>query len=134
MEIKENEHYNVTVVKVMERGAVVSISGMGGKTGFIHISKLSDAFVSNINDYISIGETYDAICCDEKKLAFSVKHLNLKPKYTSAKQHHTETKYSLDDMIARADASLKDKQRHQSVPKSNGHRRRQRRDKPDMMD
>lgn len=134
MEIKENEHYNVTVVKVMERGAVVSISGMGGKTGFIHISKLSDAFVSNINDYISIGETYDAICCDEKKLAFSVKHLNLKPKSANVRSHRTEQKYSLDDMIARADASLKDKQRHQSVPKSNGHRRRQRRDKPDMMD
>lgn len=141
-----NNHYSVTVVKVLERGAVVAISGIDNKTGFIHISNISESFVSNINDYLSVGQTYDAVCTDIEKFSFSVKHLGLKRKAVDATQrsnhagkedkkdsqapqkrrsqppefHGDKDKkaYSVDDMIAKANASLKDKQKHKTASNS----------------
>jgi S1 RNA binding domain protein len=39
-----------TVVKVAEYGAIVRLPG--GKTGLVHISEISDAFVRDVNDYL----------------------------------------------------------------------------------
>ena len=133
-----NNHYSVTVVKILERGAVVTISGIDGKTGFIHISNISESFVSNINEYLTVGQTLDAVCTDTEKFSFSIKHLGLKrnvpekPRHDDRResaqrrtgqppevQHDRPKKeYSVDDMIARANASLKDKQKHKTVSNS----------------
>jgi predicted RNA-binding protein with RPS1 domain len=149
-----NGHYSATVVKILERGAVVTISGIDGKTGFIHISNVSESFVSNISDYLAVGQTYDAVCTDTEKFSFSVKHLGLERKHIDAPQksnhqsshddkkgspqhrtgqppefrHDREKKeYSVDDMIARANASLKDKQKHKTVSNSGFRKNRSRR-------
>ena len=142
-----NNHYSVTVVKILERGAVVTISGIDGKTGFIHISNISESFVSNINEYLTVGQTLDAVCTDTEKFSFSIKHLGLK-RNVPEKAHHDDRKgspqrrtgqppefqhdrakkdYSVDDMIARANASLKDKQKHKTVSNSGFRKNRSRR-------
>ena len=157
-EIEIGKHYNVTVVKILERGAVVEISGIDGKTGFVHISNIADCFVSNIADFLSVGQTYDGICTDVDKYGFSLKHLGLKSNYVPKRQehqHHTERverpssrskgqppEFSssgnqrtgnIDDMIARANASLKDKQKHRTVFDT-GYKKRRSKQSPDADD
>lgn len=135
--LTKDQHYNLTVIKILERGAVCTVSGIDNRTGFVHISQTANCFVQNIADFVTIGETYDGICLDPEKFNFSLLHLDLKKKQTypiddekteksvrqelakKTTQPSSERKpfsqkpktYSLDDMIARADASLKDKQR-----------------------
>ena len=138
MMLTKDQHYNLTVIKILERGAVCTVSGIDNRTGFVHISAIANCFVSNISDFVTVGETYDGVCLDADKFNFSLLHLDLKKKQSTGtdkaekpeKPIRQETAkkttqppsdrkpfsskpkiYSLDDMIARADASLKDKQR-----------------------
>ena len=155
--IEKDKHYNVTVVKILERGAVVEISGIDGRTGFIHISNIAECFVSNIADFLSVGNTYDGICIDTEKYGFSLKHLGLKSNYVPKRQehHHTERAErsssrskgqppefsssgnqrtgNIDDMIARANACLKDKQKHRAVFDT-GYKKRRSKQSPDAED
>ena len=138
--LTKDQHYNLTVIKILERGAVCTVSGVDNRTGFVHISKIANFFVSNIADFVTVGDTYDGICLDPEKFNFSLLHLDLQKKQSAdtekIEKHEKPEKpirqetakkttqppserkpysrpkiYSLDDMIARADASLKDKQR-----------------------
>jgi predicted RNA-binding protein with RPS1 domain len=106
------EHCIVTVNKILERGAVVSINGTD-KTAFIHISKISSAYVTNIAEYIDIGQSYDAECLDPEKPELSLKHLNLRPKFSEPSKDSPDRRreMSLDEMIAKANAAFQDKQR-----------------------
>jgi S1 RNA binding domain protein len=47
-----------TVVKVFDYGAIVRLAE--GKSGFIHISELSNSFVSNIHDVLQEGQQITA--------------------------------------------------------------------------
>ena len=136
MTFTKDEHYNVTVTKIMERGAVVTISG-SDRTAFIHISQISKSFVQNIAEFLEVGKTYDAICTDPDRPSFSLHHLKLRSLYKvegdrksdqrdSGRQHGP---MSLDDMIARANASLADKQKHSKVPSRQMHNSRRKRGK-----
>ena len=107
------EHYPVTVTKIMERGAVVSIQGTD-KTAFIHISKVAAAYVQNISEYLEVGQTYDAECLEADKPELSLVHLNLRSKFAAQERpkvkQDKKREMSLDDMIAKANAVFKDKQ------------------------
>lgn len=158
--IEKDKHYNVTVVKILERGAVVEISGIDGRTGFIHISNIAECFVSNIADFLSVGQTYDGICIDTEKYGFSLKHLGLKSNYVPKQQTKRPEKHerqerivrhkstgqppefssssgsklgNIDDMIAKANASLKDKQKHRAVFDT-GYKKRRSKQSPDAED
>lgn len=145
----QGEHYNFTVIKILDRGAVGTIDGET-RTGFVHISCIAECFVSQIADFVSVGESYDAVCTDADKYGFTLKHLNLKKKqgestapvkkeikrYDSrpAQDDHAKKPYSkpkvyesLDEMIAHADRSLKDKQksRHNDKVKQRRHHNKQ---------
>lgn len=123
MTFYKDEHYQVSIVKILDRGAVISIPGCE-KTMFIHISAISKRFVKNISDFIQVGETYDAICTDAARPSFSLQHLNLKQKSEPMQDfgHRKQTApQTLDDMIARANASLADKQKNAKVPMSQPH-------------
>lgn len=129
MTFYKDEHYQVSIVKILDRGAVISIPGCE-KTMFIHISAISKRFVKNISDFIQVGETYDAVCTDQDRPSFSLQHLDLKPKTPESvpdfgirKQAAPQT---LDEMIARANASLADKQKSARVPMSQPHTRKKR--------
>ncbi len=53
-------------------------------TGLIHISEISDGFVKNINDYVTVGETIrvKVVDVDEENyhLKLSIKNMNYKVK------------------------------------------------------
>ena len=131
MTFNKDEHYNVTVAKILERGAVVTISG-SDRTAFIHISQISDSFVQNIADFIEVGKTYDAICIDPERPSFSLQHLKLRSLYIverTSRPVKKDGEMSLEDMIARANASLADKQKHSKVPSRQMHSSRRRKGK-----
>lgn len=60
-------------------------------TGLIHISEISNYFVKNINDYVTIGESIlgevTGVDLDKKHLNLSIKNINYKlvPKYGKIK-------------------------------------------------
>ncbi len=49
------DHYRGTVKKVLGFGAIVEYAP--GKTGLVHISKLADRHVENVEDVVNIGDT-----------------------------------------------------------------------------
>lgn len=132
MTFTKDEHYNVTVTKILERGAVVTISG-SDRTAFIHISQISKSFVQNIAEFLEVGKTYDAICTDPDRPSFSLHHLKLRSLYKVEGDQRDfcwqHGQMSLDDMIARANASLADKQKHAKVPSRQMHNSRRKRGK-----
>jgi predicted RNA-binding protein with RPS1 domain len=126
--IEHGKLYHVTVVAIVETGAIVDVEGTGC-TAFIHISKVAPGYVHSVDDYISVGDKLDAMGdCKGYRNELVLTHLNLKyknpredskpkfekkdykpqpvPEQFTPSQH---TPKSLDDMIAAADKSYKDK-------------------------
>ncbi len=66
------ESVSGTVNGVTDYGAFVRLAD--GNIGMIHISKLSDSFVSDIHSVIKVGDKVEAtvISADEKKIALSL--------------------------------------------------------------
>ena len=81
MDIIVGDRYCVKVVAVKERFAVVEFEDHS--TSIIHISKIANCFVKDINDFVAVGDelTAEAVESDEKPFELSLKHLNLKPKH-----------------------------------------------------
>lgn len=81
MDIIVGDRYHVKVVAVKERLVVVEFED--SSTSIIHISKIANCFVKDINDFIAVGDELiaEAIKSDEKPFELSLKHLNLKPKH-----------------------------------------------------
>lgn len=136
--IKEGSIYNVKVVRILTNGIIVQVED-SGTTEFIHISKIADSFVSDINDFVSVGDELTAMgikSSDDKRITenngeLSLHHLHLKPKN---KKNYVDTEIvtdiakekNLDDMIAAADQCLKEKMKVMHS-KNNGRHKRNRR-------
>lgn len=117
-----NKKYNVSVLKVLDKGLIVSIEN-SSDTAFIHISKLSYEYISDINEFAKIGDTFEALCVNGLgKLELSIKACtpnrynkkaknSVNPKQTSESPTDTLSigSKNLEDMIASADAVLRDK-------------------------
>ena len=58
MEFNVGDKHRVTVQKILKRGIIVSLDN--GETEFIHKSKISNDFIVNIEDFVSIGDVYTA--------------------------------------------------------------------------
>jgi S1 RNA binding domain protein len=56
-----------TVVEIAKFGAFVKMAG--GKTGLVHISEISDKYVQEVSDYVTVGASVlvKIISIDEKK-------------------------------------------------------------------
>lgn len=117
--LDEGKDYTVTVTKILSKGIIVKIKDTE-YTDFIHISKISTEFVSNINEYVKVGDILSARVIKRNggisEPELSLQHLHLKSLYhTEGSTYDTElaTKVSsernLEDMIAAANLSLKDK-------------------------
>lgn len=117
----------VTVVAVTGSGVIVQVDNTE-YTAFIHISKIANDYVKDVNDYISIGDKFSAKGIRSgAKPELILSHLDLKPVYKKAEpkkeykpkqpiqpapEQFTSTQHipkSLDDMIADANRSYKDK-------------------------
>lgn len=110
--------YQVTVVKLLDKGAIVSVPG-SKSTEFIHISKLSSAYVSKVSDVVSVGDTIMTKCIENKQL----NKLELSPRDFSEQSlyivDHNPTRKStaksdskkLDSMIQAANKAFHEKQK-----------------------
>ena len=56
MRLHEGKTYECTAVDILKFGAVMMLPD--GTTQFLHISQIADAFIKDIHDYITVGETY----------------------------------------------------------------------------
>lgn len=102
------EPKNATIYRILTRGIIVKFTDTN--TAFIHISRLSKQFISNIPDNFVIGQQVNV---------YETLNRECKPEYTlipptvpkpvtrtTTNIVHTNT---LDDMIKRANKSLEDK-------------------------
>jgi len=74
-----------TVTGLQEYGAFVKV---GEYDGLIHISELSDKFVRDVRDYLSVGDIIDL-----KVLEFDEKHYKLKLSYKAIRERRINRKY-----------------------------------------
>lgn len=143
MEFNVGDKHRVTVQKILNGGIIVSLDN--GETEFIHKSKISNDFIVNIEDFVSIGDVYTAsvivgknmpteltlrednrigIKAQAKPHTNTSKSVNLATKstYTPAPNKSPAT---LEEMIANSTKVMQDKLRGRN--KDNGARSRNRR-------
>lgn len=58
--LEVGKEYQVIVKKILVNGIIVQINDTKF-TDFIHISKISESFVCDINEYVHVGDTLTAI-------------------------------------------------------------------------
>ena len=96
MDLILGQEYSIRVEKIISAGAIVRVlDDNGGYTKLLHISNISPQFVKNIDDFISIGDTYIAkgVIGKSGSVELSLKHLNLKPRFkTSPRESKFEEK------------------------------------------
>lgn len=81
--------YKVKVERIVKSGIIVKLED--GSTELIHVSKLSNDYVKNIEDFVSVGDVFDAKCVEgkQKDTELSLKHLNL---HSKIQKEHKNTK------------------------------------------
>lgn len=85
MGVKIDEEYLITVVSIKSKGIIVKLDNES-ETEFIHISKISPAFVSDISNFVGVGDKLVAkgVKSDVKNVELSLLHLNLNPSKSNA--------------------------------------------------
>ncbi len=66
--------YKGKVTGITSFGAFVRLED--GRTGLVHISQIADVYVSDVHDFLTVGQEVEptVLSCDEKgRLAFSLK-------------------------------------------------------------
>lgn len=98
------EKYQVTVESILPIGVVVRMPD--NSTELIHISQIASCFVDSVENFVSVGEVYEAEVVEgqgKKPIQLSLKHLGLKNKnysYTHSKSNqnkprsNTQTRYN----------------------------------------
>ena len=143
MEFNVGDKHRVTVQKILNGGIVVSLDN--GETEFIHKSKISNDFIVNIADFVSIGDVYTASVIVGKNMPTELtlredNHIGIKaqakPHTNTSKSVNLATKSTytpapnkspatLEEMIANSTKVMQDKLRGRN--KDNGARSRNRR-------
>lgn len=128
--IEEGTLYPVIVTKLLARGIIVQLDDTGS-TEFIHISRISNQFVSNIADFVSVGESLVAkgVKGKDGMTELSLIHLNLN--HQNLKQTKVTDAASrdkrLNEMIAAAELSMYDKIGRVQTKTERKHRKRTKR-------
>lgn len=97
------EKYQVKVESIIPIGAVVRMPD--NRTELIHISQIASCFVDSVENFVSVGETYEAEVVEgqgKKPIQLSLKHLGLtnrshkdRPqKRVHSKDSHSQTRYN----------------------------------------
>ena len=97
------EKYQVKVESILPIGAVVRMPD--NRTELIHISQIASCFVDSVENFVSVGETYEAEVVEgqgKKPIQLSLKHLGLTNKNYKNKPHkrgydkdnHSQTRYN----------------------------------------
>lgn len=107
MELKIGKYYNAKVTRILNKGVVVTLDNTN-QTEFIHISKLSDKYISDISDEFNVGDNVYAIAVKgSDRIELSLKNSQTLNKGT-VKKLSSQNK-SLDEMILHAESVLNDK-------------------------
>ena len=120
MDIIVGDRYCVKVVAVKERFVVVEFED--GSTSIIHISKIANCFVKDINDFVAVGDELiaEAVESDEKPFELSLKHLNLKPKHKLEKSEPKDYfEYKQQDRLNHSFGRKKPDKLEQMISSSN---------------
>ena len=146
MGLEIGKFVDVEVIRIIDKGAVVRLED--GHTELLHLSKVSNKFVRDINDYLSVGDRLKAevVKGTYKETELSIKYLDLPPKKKdevvnekpsetfNKKKSYNQTKkesfprMSLDDMIKQSNKQFDDKFRgKRELTKKNKNGRKNRR-------
>lgn len=127
MGLEIGKFVDVEVIRIIDKGSVVRLDD--GHTELIHLSKISNKFVRDVNDYLSVGDRLKAevIKGTYKESELSIKYLDLSPKkkeevvdekpveikkpdksYNQVKKEPFP-QMSLDDMIKQSNKQFDDK-------------------------
>lgn len=90
MELNIGQTYKVEVIKIIQYGCVVRMED--GTTELVHLSQISNQFVKNVEEFVSIGNVLEAKGVPGLKnpVQLSFKHLNLVSPYSrNDKTHQT---------------------------------------------
>ena len=128
MGLEIGKFFEVEVIRIIDKGAVVRLED--GHTELIHLSKISNKFVRDVNDYLAVGDRLKAevIKGTYKEAELSIKYLDLSPKKKEEekanekpvenakpqKSYNQDKKesfphMSLDDMIKQSNKQFDDK-------------------------
>ena len=125
MGLEIGKFVDVEVISIIDKGAVVRLED--GHTELIHLSKVSNKFVRDVNDYLSVGDKMQAevVKGTYKETELSLKYLDLSPKkkednekpveninkHKSYNQPKKESfhQMSIDDMIKQSNKQFDDK-------------------------
>lgn len=144
MGLEIGKFVDVEVIRIIDKGAVVRLED--GHTELIHLSKISNKFVRDVNDYLVVGDRLKAevIKGTYKEAELSIKYLDLSPKKkevnqkpienSNLKKSYNQTKkesfpqMSLDDMIKNSNKQFDDKFRgkREFTKKNKNHRKNKR--------
>ena len=144
MGLEIGKFVDVEVIRIIDKGAVVRLED--GHTELIHLSKVSNKFVRDVNDYLAVGDRLKAevVKGTYKETELSIKYLDLSPKKKEVNQKPVEnsnlkksynqtkkesfTKMSLDDMIKNSNKQFDDKFRgkREFTKKNKNHRKNKR--------
>lgn len=103
--LEVGKQYPISVVKLLDKGIIVELIGTK-YTGFIHISKLSQSFVRNVADVVSVDMKLTAECVNTGHgPELSLRNEGLQPKHFIAPKPVQD----LDTMILSAQQSFNDK-------------------------
>lgn len=125
MGLEIGKFVDVEVIRIIDKGAVVRLED--GHTELIHLSKVSNKFVRDVNDYLAVGDRLKAevVKGTYKETEMSIKYLDLSPKKKEVNQKPIENsnlkksynqakkesfpQMSLDDMIKQSNKQFDDK-------------------------
>lgn len=127
MGLEVGKFVDAEVIRIIDKGAVVRLED--GHTELIHLSKISNKFVRDVNDYLSVGDRLKAevVKGTYKEAELSIKYLDLSPKKkeevvnekpvenSNPKKSYNQVKkesfpqMSLDDMIKQSNKQFDDK-------------------------
>nr|DAF92091.1 MAG TPA: putative RNA binding protein [Siphoviridae sp. ctgN495] len=144
MGLEIGKFVDVEVIRIIDKGAVVRLED--GHTELIHLSKVSNKFVRDVNDYLAVGDRLKAevVKGTYKETELSIKYLDLSPKKkevnqkpienSNLKKSYNQTKkesfpqMSLDDMIKNSNKQFDDKFRgkREFTKKNKNHRKNKR--------
>ena len=85
MELAVGEVLEGKVTGITKFGAFVSLGG--GKSGMVHISEIAHAYVSDINEYLTVGQDVKVkiIAMENGKINLSIKKCTEAPQRTAAR-------------------------------------------------
>ena len=98
MDFQIGNKYKVKVVKIIKVGAIVELED--GTTELIHLSNVSNQYVSRIDDFISVGDTYEATCQEGKT---KPTELTLRPLNLTCKVDELHSTFRRDKFQSKCD-------------------------------